>query len=83
MSAPALLSVEGVSVDLPTPRGNLRAVDQVDLQIAPGQTVGIVGESGCGKSVTALSIMKLIPQPPGKIVEGEILYNGREPGAES
>ena len=49
----------------------------MDLYIDKGETLGIVGESGCGKSVTALSIMKLIPQPPGKIVEGEIRYNGQ------
>jgi peptide/nickel transport system ATP-binding protein len=54
----------------------VRAVDGVDLYINQGETLGVVGESGCGKSVTALSIMKLIPQPPGKIVEGEISYNG-------
>jgi peptide/nickel transport system ATP-binding protein len=51
-------------------------VDGVDLYINQGETLGVVGESGCGKSVTALSIMKLIPQPPGRIVEGEIIYNG-------
>ena len=54
----------------------MKAVDGVSFDMMPGATLGIVGESGCGKSVTALSIMKLIPQPPGKIVEGEILYNG-------
>jgi peptide/nickel transport system ATP-binding protein len=54
----------------------VRAVDGVDLYIEKGETLGVVGESGCGKSVTALSIMKLIPQPPGRIVEGEINYDG-------
>ncbi|HYS92234.1 MAG TPA: ABC transporter ATP-binding protein, partial [Candidatus Acidoferrales bacterium] len=59
-----------------TDEGVVRAVDGVDLYIEKGETLGVVGESGCGKSVTALSIMKLIPQPPGRIVEGEIIYNG-------
>ena len=67
MTAPALLSVEGVSVDLSTPRGNLRAVDQVDLRIAPGQTLGIVGESGCGKSTTARLLMRLIEPDAGDV----------------
>ena len=53
-----------------------RAVDDVSLAIAPGQTLGLVGESGCGKSVTAHSIIRLIPEPPGKIVGGEILFEG-------
>jgi peptide/nickel transport system ATP-binding protein len=52
-----------------------KAVDNVSLTIAPGTTLGLVGESGCGKSVTAHSIMRLIPEPPGKIVDGEILFD--------
>jgi peptide/nickel transport system ATP-binding protein len=60
-----------------TDEGVVRAVDGVDFHIDKGETLGIVGESGCGKSVTALSIMRLIPQPPGRIVEGQITYNGR------
>ena len=55
----------------------VRAVDGIDLYINKGETLGVVGESGCGKSVTALSIMRLIPTPPGRIVEGSIIYNGR------
>ena len=51
-------------------------MDGVDLQISPGETC-VVGESGCGKSVTALSIMRLACEPPGKIVDGEILFKGR------
>jgi peptide/nickel transport system ATP-binding protein len=54
-----------------------KAVDDVSLSISPGQTLGLVGESGCGKSVTAHSIMRLIPDPPGRIVGGEILFEGR------
>jgi peptide/nickel transport system ATP-binding protein len=71
-----LLDVKNLKTYFFTDEGVVRAVDGVDLYIDKGETLGVVGESGCGKSVTALSIMKLIPQPPGKIVEGEILYNG-------
>jgi oligopeptide/dipeptide ABC transporter ATP-binding protein len=60
-----------------TEEGISKAVDGVDLQISPGETLGVVGESGCGKSVTALSIMRLVREPPGKIVDGEILFKGR------
>ena len=77
MTAP-LLSVEGVSVDLPTPRGPLRAVDNVDLSLAPGRTLGVVGESGCGKTVTARSVLKLIDMPPGRFEGGQILWQGRD-----
>ena len=55
-----------------------RAVDGVSFAIQPGRTLGLVGESGCGKSVTSLSVMGLIPTPPGEIVSGEILYKGRD-----
>ena len=54
-----------------------RAVDGVTLRVGRGQTLGVVGESGCGKSVTALSILRLIPVPPGRIVGGEIRFKGR------
>jgi len=60
-------------------RGHVaRAVDNVSLTIGPGETLGLVGESGCGKSVTAHSIIQLIPQPPGRIVSGKILFEGRD-----
>ena len=74
--ADRLLDVKNLKTYFFTDEGVVRAVDGVDLYINQGETLGVVGESGCGKSVTALSIMKLIPQPPGKIVEGEINYNG-------
>jgi peptide/nickel transport system ATP-binding protein len=74
--AERLLDVKNLKTYFFTDEGVVRAVDGVDLYIEQGETLGVVGESGCGKSVTALSIMKLIPQPPGKIVEGQILYNG-------
>jgi len=76
MAEQRLLDVKNLKTYFFTDEGVVRAVDGVDLYIRQGETLGVVGESGCGKSVTALSIMKLIPQPPGKIVEGEILYNG-------
>jgi oligopeptide/dipeptide ABC transporter ATP-binding protein len=58
--------------------GVLKAVDGIDLDLREGETLGIVGESGCGKSVTALSILQLVPSPPGKIVKGEIYFEGRD-----
>jgi peptide/nickel transport system ATP-binding protein len=75
--AERLLEVKGLKTHFFTDEGVVRAVDGVDFHIDKGETLGIVGESGCGKSVTALSIMRLIPQPPGRIVEGQIIYNGR------
>ena len=74
--AERLLDVKNLKTYFFTDEGVVRAVDGVDLYIEKGETLGVVGESGCGKSVTALSIMKLIPQPPGRIVEGEIIYDG-------
>jgi peptide/nickel transport system ATP-binding protein len=76
--AERLLDVKNLKTYFFTDEGVVRAVDGVDLHIDKGETLGVVGESGCGKSVTALSVMKLIPQPPGKIVEGQILYSGAD-----
>ncbi|QTM00021.1 ATP-binding cassette domain-containing protein [Iocasia frigidifontis] len=61
-----------------TEQGVSKAVDGVDFEIYPGETLGIVGESGCGKSVTSLSIMRLVPEPPGKIIDGNIFFKGRD-----
>jgi peptide/nickel transport system ATP-binding protein len=72
-----LLQIKGLKTHFFTDEGIVRAVDGIDLHIDPGETLGVVGESGCGKSVTALSVMRLIAQPPGRIVEGQIIYNGR------
>jgi oligopeptide/dipeptide ABC transporter ATP-binding protein len=72
----ALLDVRGLRTVFNTDEGEVRAVDGVDLRLERGRTLGIVGESGCGKSVTALSIMGLVPQPPGRIVAGEVLFEG-------
>src|SRR2546422_2780475 len=73
-----LIQLKDLHTSFFTPEGEVRSVDGVSFQVAEGQTLGLVGESGCGKSVTALSIMRLVPSPPGKIVGGEILYRGED-----
>lgn len=73
-----LLAVDDMSVEFQTSRGILRAVDRVSWSVAPGEVHAIVGESGCGKSVTALSIMGLLPKNQGKIVEGRVRFEGRD-----
>jgi oligopeptide/dipeptide ABC transporter ATP-binding protein len=71
-----LLEVNNLKTYFFTRGGVVKAVDDVSFTIKPGETLGVVGESGCGKSVTALSVMRLVAEPPGKIVDGEILFNG-------
>jgi oligopeptide/dipeptide ABC transporter ATP-binding protein len=78
MQKTALLEVRGLQTHFASEQGVVRAVDGVDLTLERGKTLGIVGESGCGKSVTALSIMGLVPQPPGRIAAGEILFEGED-----
>jgi peptide/nickel transport system ATP-binding protein len=73
-----ILEVGKLITSFETDRGLLRAVDQVSFDVPRGKTVGIVGESGCGKSVTAMSIVRLLPQPAGKILGGHILFKGRD-----
>ena len=63
----ALLEIQGLKTQFHTDDGWVRAVDGVDISIGVGETVGVVGESGCGKTVTAMSVLKLLPMPPGKI----------------
>lgn len=75
-SASALLEVRNLSVEFDTEEGVLRAADSISFTLQAGETLGLVGESGCGKSVTAMSIPRLIPQPPGRICSGEILFEG-------
>ncbi|GAB6995816.1 MAG: oligopeptide/dipeptide ABC transporter ATP-binding protein [Bradyrhizobium sp.] len=74
----ALLDIKGLKTHFNTDAGVLQAVDGVDISINRGETLCVVGESGCGKTVTAMSILKLIAMPPGKIVEGEIMFEGRD-----
>ncbi len=73
-----LLEIRGLKTHFATDDGMVHAVDGVDLRIDAGETLGVVGESGCGKSVTAMTVMKLIAMPPGKIVAGEVLWKGRD-----
>ncbi|MBN1883011.1 MAG: ABC transporter ATP-binding protein [Deltaproteobacteria bacterium] len=72
----SILSISHLTTGFLTDSGFLKAVDGVDFSIGRGETIGLVGESGCGKSVTALSIMRLIPSPPGRIVSGDITFEG-------
>lgn len=78
MAKDILLSIRNLSVDFKTDNGVVRAVKKLNLDIPRGKTVGLVGESGSGKSVTSLAIMGLIPNPPGTIAEGEILFGGKD-----
>ena len=71
-----LIEIENLSTYFDTPEGTVRAVDGMSYHVSKGEILGIVGESGCGKSVSALSILRLIPEPPGKIADGEILFEG-------
>ena len=73
-----ILEVDKLITSFETERGLLRAVDQVSFTVPVGKTVGIVGESGCGKSVTAMSIIRLLPQPSGKILGGHVYFKGRD-----
>ncbi len=76
--AEPLLEIRGLKTHFATDDGMVQAVDGVDLTIGRGETLGVVGESGCGKTVTALSVLKLIAMPPGCIVAGQILWQGRD-----
>ena len=72
-----VLEVKNLKTYFYTDEGVIPAVDGVDFSLEKGETLAIVGESGCGKSVTSLSILRLIADPPGRIIDGQILYNGR------
>ncbi len=74
----ALLEVKNLKTQFFTEEGIVHAVDGVSYDVEEGETLGLVGESGCGKSVSALSILRLIPNPPGKIVQGEIMFEGED-----
>src|SRR6185312_2933558 len=73
-----ILEVKGLRTSFFTEGGEVKAVDDVSFDVYKGKTLGIVGESGCGKSVTSLSIMRLVQSPPGRTVGGEILYKGQD-----
>jgi peptide/nickel transport system ATP-binding protein len=76
--AEPLLDIRGLKTHFKTDDGMVRAVDGVDLAIDRGETLGVVGESGCGKTVTAMTVLRLIQMPPGQIVAGSILWQGRD-----
>ncbi|UCG04039.1 MAG: ABC transporter ATP-binding protein [Candidatus Heimdallarchaeota archaeon] len=73
-----ILEMKGLKTQFFTEDGVVKAVDGVDLKIKRKEVLGLVGESGCGKTMTSLSILRLIPDPPGKIVEGEVFFNGKD-----
>jgi oligopeptide/dipeptide ABC transporter ATP-binding protein len=75
---PKLLEIEGLTTQFYISAGTVKAVDGITYDVEEGETVAIVGESGCGKSVSAMSILRLIPDPPGKIIGGKILFQGRD-----
>jgi len=77
-TAEKVLEVEGLKTYFFTRGGVVKAVDDVSFSLRKGETLGIVGESGCGKSITALSLMRLVPDPPGRIVAGRITLNGQD-----
>src|SRR3954471_18631782 len=73
-----LLELRDLNIAFNTERGQIRPVRDVSYSIYPGQTLALVGESGCGKSVTSLSILRLIPMPPGRILGGKVMFDGRD-----
>ena len=73
-----LLKVEGLKTWFDTPEGTVRAVDGIDFEIAPGETLALLGESGCGKSISALSLLQLVPEPAGRIVAGHARLRGQD-----
>ena len=73
-----LLTIDDLQVGFDSDAGLVRAVDGVSLQVHAGQTLGVVGESGCGKSVTAASVLRLVPSPPGRLLGGRILFDGQD-----
>ncbi len=78
MGAAAVLSISGLRTEFRTRRGPVAAVDGLDLELPAGETFGLVGESGCGKSVTALSILRLLPRPAGRVAAGSIRFEGED-----
>ena len=77
MSSPEL-EIQNLTVSFSTPRGKLTAVNGISFHLNPGETLALVGESGCGKTVSALSILRLLPEPPAEISSGKILFDGQD-----
>ena len=77
-AAGPLLDVRGLGVEFQTRKGVARVLEDVSFSLDPGQTLGVVGESGCGKSMTALAVMRLIPSPPGRITGGQVIFDGQD-----
>ena len=75
---PTLMKVSGLATQFFTEDGIVKAVDGIEYDLEEGETLGLVGESGCGKSVSALSVLRLIPNPPGRIVGGEVIFEGQD-----
>ena len=73
-----VLEIRDLATHFYTHDGVVKAVDGVNYEVREGETLGVVGESGCGKSVSALSVMRLVADPPGKIVRGEVMFEGRD-----
>ncbi len=73
----SLLEVRGLTTAFETARGEITAVEDVNFSLDAGEILGIVGESGCGKSVTALTIMGLLPSPPARVAAGEVRFDGQ------
>ena len=73
-----LLNIKDLKVHFQTPRGTVKALNGVNLTMSKGDITGLIGETGCGKTVTALSIMRLLPIPPAKIVNGRIFFDSKD-----
>ena len=76
-----LLEIKNLVVEFKTESEKIRAVNDISFTLRQGETIGIVGESGCGKTMTALSLMRLMPSPPARIVSGRIMFDGQDIGA--
>ena len=75
--SPWLLEIDSLHVHFVTARGVVRAVEGLSYRVAPGEVVALVGESGCGKSVSSLAVMRLLAQPAGRVVAGRVFFQGR------
>ena len=78
VASDTVLDVRNLSTKFRTQAGVIKAVDNVSFNVKEGEVLAIVGESGCGKSVSALSVMRLVPTPPGEITDGQVLFGGQD-----